>query len=92
MDTAEQVRVVALEGAGGVQNILDDQLQPFAVRLVRKGLFRPLDDGGKLLRKAFLLGGRHCRRAFVAEVVYIPVLVTGGKGRNDLYELAELNS
>ena len=84
-DTAKQVRVVALESAGRVQYILDDLLQPFAVSLVRKGLFHSLDDGGYLFGQAFLFDGRYCRRAFVTEGVGIPVLVINYKGRNDLY-------
>ena len=58
MDAGKQVRMVALEGAGRVQYILDDLLHPPAVRLVRKGLLRPLDDGGNLFRQSFLLYGR----------------------------------
>lgn len=65
VDTGEQVRVVPLEGADRVQHILDDLPHPPAVRLVREGLLRPLDDGGDLSGQAFLLGGRHSRRALV---------------------------
>ena len=85
MNTAEQVRVVALEGTGRVQHIFDNLFQPFAVRLVREGILRPLDDGGGLLRQAFLLGGRHRRRVPVAEGIHIPISVMDCKRRNDLY-------
>lgn len=85
VDTGEQVRVVALEGAGRVQHILDDLPHPPAVRLVREGLLRPLDDGGDLFRKAFLLGGRHGCRALVAEGIGIPILVLHFKRGNNLY-------
>lgn len=85
MNTAEQVRMVALEGADRVQHVLYGLLQPLAVRLIRKGLFYPLDDGGYLFGQAFLFGGRYCRRASITERVRIPILVIYGKGRNDLY-------
>lgn len=85
VDTGEQVRVVPLEGAGRVQHILDDLPHPPAVRLVREGLLRPLDDGGDLSGQAFLLGGRHSRRAPVTEGVGIPVPVPHLKGRGHLY-------
>ena len=85
VDAGKQVRVVALEGAGRVQHILDDLPHPPAVRLVREGLLRPLDDGGDLFRKAFLLGGRHGCRAPVAEDIGIPILVLHFKRGNDLY-------
>ena len=75
MDTGEQVRVVALEGVGRVQHILDDLPHPPAVRLVRKGLLRPLDDGGNLFRQPFLLGGGHGCRAPVAEGIGVPIPV-----------------
>ena len=77
--------MVALEGAGWVHHILYDLLQPFAVRLVRKGLFRSLDDGGDLSGQAFLLGGRDSRRASVTEGVGIPIPVLHLKGRDHLY-------
>ena len=63
VDAGEQVRVVPFEGAGRVQHILDDLPHPPAVRLVRKGLFRPLDDGGNLFGHPFLLNGRHGSRS-----------------------------
>ena len=85
VDTGEQVRVVALEGVGRVQHILDDLPHPPAVRLVREGLLRPLDDGGDLFRQAFLLSGRHGCRAPVAEGIGIPILVLHFKRGNDLY-------
>ena len=75
VDAGEQVRVVTLESAGRVQHILDDLPHPFAVRLVRKCLLRPLDDGGDLSGQAFLLGGRDSRRAPVTEGVGIPIPV-----------------
>ena len=75
VDTGEQVRVVTLEGAGRVQHILDDLPHPPAVRLVREGLLRPLDDGGDLSGQAFLLGGRDSRRAPVTEGVGSPIPV-----------------
>ena len=75
MDAGKQVRVVTLESAGRVQHILDDLPHPFAVRLVRDGLLRPLDDGGDLSGQAFLLGGRDSRRAPVTESVGIPIPV-----------------
>ena len=75
VDAGEQVRVVPLKGVGRVQHILDDLPHPPAVRLVREGLLRPLDDGGDLFRQAFLLGGRDSRRAPVTEGVGIPVPV-----------------
>ena len=75
MDAGKQVRVVPFEGAGRVQHILDDLPHPPAVRLVREGLLRPLDDGGDLSGQAFLLGGRDSRRAPVAEGFGIPILV-----------------
>lgn len=84
-DAAEQVRVVALEGAGWVQHILYDLFQPFAVRLVRKGLFHPLDNGGYLFGQAFVFGSRNSRRAFITEGIGIPILVMDCKGRDDLY-------
>lgn len=76
MDSAKQVRMVALEGAGWVQHILYSLLQPLAVRLVRESLFHPLDDGGNLFGQAFLLGSRNSCRAFITEGIGIPVLVT----------------
>ena len=84
MDAGEQVRVVPLEGAGRVQHILDDLLHPFAVRLVREGLLRPLDDGGDLSGQAFLLYGWNSRRAPVAEGIRIPIPVLHFKWGNDL--------
>ena len=75
MDAGEQVRVVPLEGAGRVQHILDDLPHPPAVGLVRECLLSPLDDGGDLSGQAFLLGGRHSRRAPVTEGVGIPIPV-----------------
>ena len=84
-DAAEQVRMVALEGAGRVQHILYDLFQPFAVRLVRESLFHPLDDGNYLFGQAFLFGGRNSCCASITEGVCIPVLVMDCKGRNDLY-------
>lgn len=75
VDAGEQVRVVPFEGAGRVQHILDDLPHPPAVRLVREGLLRPLDDGGDLSGQAFLFGGRDSRRAPVAEGFGIPILV-----------------
>ena len=85
VDTGEQVRVVPFEGAGRVQHILDDLPHPPAVRLVREGLLRPLDDGGNLSGQAFLLGGRNSRRAPVTEGVGIPIPVLHLKGRDHLY-------
>ena len=85
MDASEQVRVVALEGTGRVQHILDDLLQPFAVRLVRKCLFNMLNDGRNLSGQPFLLGGRNSDSAFVTEGIGIPILVMDYKRRNDLY-------
>ena len=85
VDTGEQVRVVALEGTGRVQHIFNDLPHPPAVRLVRKGLLRPLYDGGDLFRQPFLLGGRNSRRAPVAEGIGIPVLVLHFKRGNNLY-------
>ena len=77
--------MVPLKGANRVQHILDDLLHPPAVRLVREGLLRPLDDGGDLFRQAFLLSGRHGCRAPVAEGIEIPILVLHFKRGNDLY-------
>ena len=85
MDAGKQVRMVALEGAGRVQHILDDLLHPPAVRLVREGLLRPLDDGGDLSGQAFLFGGRDSRRASVAEGIRIPIPVLYLKGRGHFY-------
>jgi len=85
MDTGEQVRVVALEGVGRVQHILDDLPHPPAVGLGRECVLRPLDDGGDLSGQAFLLGGRHGCRAPVAEGIGIPILVLHFKRGNDLY-------
>ena len=85
VDAGEQVRMIALEGAGRVQYILDDLLHPPAVRLVRESFLRPLDDGGDLFRQAFLLSGRHGCRAPVAEGIGIPILVLHFKRGNDLY-------
>ena len=85
VDAGEQVRVVTLEGSGRVQHILDDLSHPPAVRLVREGLLRPLDDGGDLSGQAFLLGGWDSRRAPVTEGVGIPVPVLHLKGRDHLY-------
>ena len=84
VDAGEQVRVVPLEGAGRVQHILDDLLHPFAVRLVREGLLRPLDDGGDLSGQAFLLYGWNSRCAPVAEGIRIPIPVLHFKWGNDL--------
>ena len=84
VDAGEQVRVVPLEGAGRVQHILDDLLHPFAVRLVREGLLRPLDDGGDLSGLAFLLYGWNSRCAPVAEGIRIPIPVLHFKWGNDL--------
>ena len=85
MDAGKQVRMVALEGAGRVQHILDDLLHPPAVRLVRKGLLRPLNDGGDLFRQSFLLYGRDSRCAPVTEGIRIPIPVLYLKGRDQLY-------
>ena len=85
MDAGKQVRMVALEGAGRVQYILDDLLHPPAVRLVRECILRPLDDGGDLSGQAFLLGGRDSRRAPVTEGVGSPIPVLHLKCGNDLY-------
>ena len=85
VDAGEQVRVVSFEGAGRVQHILDDLPHPPAVRLVREGLLRPLDDGGDLSGQAFLLGGRDSCRAPVTEGVGIPVPVLHLKWRGHLY-------
>nr|WP_289629258.1 hypothetical protein [uncultured Muribaculum sp.] len=85
MDSAEQVRVVALESTGRVQHILDGLFQPFAVRLVREGVFNMLDDDRNLSGQPFLFGGRNSRSAFVTEGVGIPIPVIYSKGRNDLY-------
>lgn len=85
MDAGKQVRMVALEGAGRVQHILDDLLHPPAVRLVRKGLLRPLNDGGDLFRQSFLLYGRDSRCAPVTEGVGIPIPVLYLKGRDHFY-------
>lgn len=85
VDAGEQVRVVPLEGTGRVQHILDDLPHPPAVRLVREGLLRPLDDGGDLSGQAFLLGGRDSCRAPVTEGVGIPIPVLYLKGRDHLY-------
>lgn len=91
VDAGEQVRVVPLEGAGRVQHILDDLPHPPAVRLVREGLLRPLDDGGNLSGQAFLFGGRDSRRAPVTEGVGIPIPVLHLKGRGHLYVHALLS-
>ena len=85
VDAGEQVRVVSLEGAGWVQHILDDLPHPLAVRLVREGLLRPLDDGGDLYGQACLLGGRDSRRASVTEGVGILAPGLHLKGRDHLY-------
>lgn len=85
VDTGEQVRMVPFKRAGRVQHILDDLPHPPAVRLVREGLLRPLDDGGDLSGQAFLLGGRDSRRAPVTEGVGIPIPVLHFKCGNDLY-------
>ena len=85
MDAGKQVRMVALEGAGRVQHILDDLLHPPAVRLVRKGLLRPLNDGGDLFRQSFLLYGRDSRCAPVAKGIRIPIPVLYLKGRDHFY-------
>jgi len=85
VSAGKQVRMVALEGAGRVQHILDDLPHPPAVRLVREGLLRPLDDGGDLFRQPFLLGGGHGWRAPVAEGVGVPIPVLHFKWGNDLY-------
>ena len=57
--------MVAFEGTGRIQHIFDNLLQPFAVRLVRKGLLHFLDNGGNLFGQAFLVGGRYGCRAFI---------------------------
>ena len=85
VDTGEQVRMVPFKRAGRVQHILDDLPHPPAVRLVREGLLRPLDDGGDLSGQAFLLGGSYSRRAPVTEGVGIPIPVLHLKGRDHLY-------
>ena len=85
MDAGKQVRMVALEGAGRVQHILDDLLHPPAVRLVREGLLRPLNDGGDLFRQSFLLYGRDSRCAPVAKGIRIPIPVLYLKGRDHFY-------
>ena len=85
VDAGEQVRVVTLESTGRVQHIFDDLPHPPAVRLVRKGLLRPLDDGGNLSGQAFLLGGRNSRCAPVAEGIRIPIPVLYLKGRDHFY-------
>ena len=85
VDTSKQVRMITLECASRVQHILDDLPHPPAVRLVRKGLLRPFDDGGNLFRQPFLLGGGHGCRAPVAEGIGIPVPVLHFKGRDHLY-------
>ena len=85
VDAGEQVRVVALKGANRVQHILYDLSHPPAVRLVRKGLLRPLDDGGDLSGQAFLHGGWNSRRAPVAEGIRIPIPVLYLKGRDHFY-------
>ena len=85
MDAGKQVRMVALEGAGRVQHILDDLPHPPTVRLAREGLLRPFDDGGDLFRQPFLLGGGHGCRAPVAEGVGVPIPVLHFKWGNDLY-------
>ena len=85
VSAGKQVRMVALEGAGRVQHILDDLPHPPAVRLVREGLLSPLDDGGDLFRQPFLLGGGHGCRAPVAEGVGVPIPVLHFKWGNDLY-------
>lgn len=85
VDAGEQVRVVPFEGAGRVQHILDDLPHPPAVRLVREGLLRPLDDGGNLFRQSFLLYGRDSRCAPVAEGIRIPIPVLYLKGRDHFY-------
>ena len=77
--------MVAFEGAGRVQHILDGLFQPFAVCLVREGLFNMLDDGRNLSGQPFLLGGRNSCSALVTEGIGIPILVIYGKGRDDLY-------
>ena len=85
VDAGKQVRVVALEGVGRVQHILDDLPHPPAVGLVRESFLRPLDDGGDLFRQAFLLSGRDGRRAPVAEGIRIPIPVLYLKGRDHFY-------
>ena len=85
MDAGKQVRVVPFEGAGRVQHILDDLPHPPAVRLVREGLLRPLDDGGDLFWQSFLLYSRDCRCAPVAKGIRIPIPVLYLKGRDLLY-------
>jgi len=85
VDAGKQVRMVALEGAGRVQHILDDLPHPPTVRLAREGLLRPFDDGGDLFRQPFLLGGGHGCRAPVAEGVGVPIPVLHFKWGNDLY-------
>ena len=47
----------------GMQDILDDLFHPFAVSLLREGLFRSLDDGCDLFGHPFLLNGRHGSRS-----------------------------
>lgn len=85
MNTIEQVWMVAFEGTGRIQHIFDNLFQPLAVRLVRKDLLHFLDDGGNLLGQAFLFGGRHRCRTFIAEGICIPILVRDYKRRNHLY-------
>lgn len=91
VDAGEQVRVVSFEGAGRVQHILDDLPHPPAIRLVREGLLRPLDDGCDLSGQAFLFGGRDRRRASVTEGFGIPVPVLHLKRRDHLYVHALLS-
>lgn len=85
VDAVEQVRVITLKSPRGMQDILDDLFHPFAVSLLREGLFRSLDDGGDLSGQAFLLGGRDSRRAPVTEGVGSPIPVLHLKCGNDLY-------
>lgn len=84
-DTDEQVRMVVLEGADRIQHILDGLPHPPAVRLIREGLLRPLDDGGDLFRKAFLLGGRRGHRALIAEDIGISIFILRLRRGNNLY-------
>ena len=63
VDAVEKVRVITLESPRGMQDILDDLFHPFAVSLLREGLFRSLDDGGDLFGHPLLFNGRHGSRS-----------------------------
>ena len=63
VDAVEQVRVITLKSSRGMQDILDDLFHPFAVSLLREGLFRSLDDGGDLFGHPLLFNGRHGSRS-----------------------------